>query len=90
MFFQHLRKMTVLYGQNWNKGNKMALHDPLTEAKRKFKRKKFGKRGRGKIEKTMHEFKARRLHSGSKHGPLVTGRSQAVAIALSKARKAEK
>ncbi len=41
-----------------------------------------------KVEKTLHEFKAGSLHSGSEKGPLVTDRKQAVAIALSKAKKA--
>lgn len=41
-----------------------------------------------KIEKVMHEFKEGVLHSGSKKGPKVTNRKQAVAIAISEARKA--
>lgn len=41
-----------------------------------------------KVKKVMHEFKAGTLHSGSKKGPKVTNRKQAVAIALSEARKA--
>lgn len=36
----------------------------------------------------MHEFKEGKLHSGSKKGPEVTNRKQAIAIALSEARKA--
>lgn len=48
------------------------------------------KRGQAKIEKTMHEFKEGELHSGSKHGPEVMNRRQAIAIALSQARKAKK
>ena len=42
----------------------------------------------GKVEKTMHEFKTGALHSGSKKGPMVRSRKQAVAIAMSQARKA--
>jgi hypothetical protein len=42
---------------------------------------------KGKIEKTLHEFKAGTLHSGSKKGPKVKNRKQAIAIALSQARK---
>ncbi len=40
-----------------------------------------------KIKKVMHEFKEGELHSGSKHGPEVTNRKQAIAIAMSEARK---
>lgn len=36
---------------------------------------------------TMKEFKAGKLHSGSKHGPVVTSRKQAIAIGLSEARE---
>lgn len=38
-----------------------------------------------KIHKVMGEFKRRKLHSGSKKGPTVTSREQAVAIALNQA-----
>ena len=38
-----------------------------------------------KMEKTMHEFKEGTLHSG--HGPKVHDRKQAIAIAMSQARK---
>lgn len=41
-----------------------------------------------KVETVLHEFKHGALHSGSKRGPKVTDRSQAIAIALSEARKA--
>jgi hypothetical protein len=44
----------------------------------------------GKIKKVMHEFKAGTLHSGSKTGPLVTKRDQAIAIALSEERRKNK
>lgn len=45
------------------------------------------KKGKSKIKKVMHEFKQGELHSGSKKGPTVTNPKQAVAIALSEARK---
>lgn len=48
------------------------------------------KAGYAKIGKVMGEFKAGDLHSGSKTGPKVTGTKQAVAIALSEARRADK
>lgn len=36
----------------------------------------------------MHEFKEGKLHSGSKHGPKVTSRKQAIAIGLSESHQA--
>jgi len=48
------------------------------------------KKGMAKIPKVMNEFKSGELHSGSKSGPVVTNRKQAVAIAMSEARKAGK
>lgn len=43
-----------------------------------------------KVEKVMREFKTGSLHSGSKKGPKVTSRKQAVAIALSEAGMSKK
>lgn len=43
-----------------------------------------------KIKKVMHEYKEGKLHSGSRKGPEVKNRKQAVAIALSEARKSKK
>jgi len=44
----------------------------------------------GKMQKVMHEFKHGSLHSGSKSGPKVKSRKQAIAIAMSEARKGKK
>lgn len=44
-------------------------------------------KGKKKIEKVMKEFKKGELHSGSKKGPIVSNNKQAIAIALSEARK---
>lgn len=41
-----------------------------------------------KVHKVMGEYKRGTLHSGSKQGPRVKSREQAIAIALSEARKA--
>lgn len=38
-----------------------------------------------KVEKVMKEYKEGKLHSGSKKGPKVTSRKQAIAISLSEA-----
>lgn len=43
-----------------------------------------------KTAKVMREFKAGTLHSGSKKGPVVKNPKQAIAIALSEAKKAKK
>ena len=50
--------------------------------------KKMGKKA-AKVGKVMSEFKAGGLHSG-KGGPVVKSKKQAVAIALSVAKKAAK
>ena len=47
-------------------------------------------KSKGKVRKVLHEFKHGSLHSGSKKGPKVKSRKQAVAIALSEARKGKK
>ena len=39
-----------------------------------------------KVNKVMNEYEHHELHSGSKHGPIVTSRRQAIAIALAEAR----
>jgi len=43
-----------------------------------------------KVGKVMHEFKEGTLHSGSKRGPKVTSRKQAIAIAMSEAGKSKR
>jgi hypothetical protein len=44
---------------------------------------KMGKQA--KVGKVMKEYKAGELHSGSKTGPKVTSRAQAIAIGMSEA-----
>lgn len=41
--------------------------------------------GKAGVKLELHKFKEGTLHSGSKHGPLVKNRKQAIAIALSEA-----
>ena len=56
--------------------------------KKAKKIKRSNEKKEGKVEKVLHEYKEGDLHSGSKKGPMVRSRKQAVAIALSEARKA--
>lgn len=65
------------------------VHIEIPRAKKVSKRIPVGKKAEDKIEKVMHEFKEDELRSGSKKGPKVKKRSQAIAIALSEARKAK-
>ncbi len=60
-------------------------HKKKTVKKHVSKRKK-----KDKVAVVMHEYKEGDLHSGSKKGPVVKSRKQAVAIALSESRKASK
>lgn len=40
-----------------------------------------------KMSKVMHEYKEGELHSGSKKGPVVKNRKQAIAIGMSEMKK---
>ena len=42
---------------------------------------------REKIRQVLHEYKHGELHSGSKRGPRVRDRKQAIAIALAQSRR---
>jgi hypothetical protein len=45
-------------------------------------------KGKQKMDKTFKEFGEGKLHSGSKHGPIVHSQAQAEAIAIAQANKA--
>jgi len=45
---------------------------------------------KGKVEKVMSEYSQGKLHSGSKKGPVVKSKKQAVAIAMSEAGMSKK
>lgn len=70
------------------------LINRLSSGKKKKKKKakdpKKSSVAQSKIHKVMKEFKEGVLHSGSKKGPKVKSRRQAVAIALSESRRAKK
>lgn len=55
---------------------------PKTKASKKLA---SSPKARSKVKKVMHEYKEGELHSGSKRGPKVKSRKQAIAIALSEA-----
>lgn len=71
--------------------DKMKKHKKEHKEKKKHnpKMKKMDKKEK-KISKVLTEYKEGELHSGSKKGPEVTNPKQAVAIALSEAKKANK
>lgn len=75
----------------WAEEAKEPAHKDIKKAlqKKAGKKKDPAKKtkGKAKVEKVMHEWKKGKLHSGSKKGPQVTNPRQAVAIALSEARK---
>lgn len=60
------------------------------KAKAMHKKEKKMPKGKKKVKVVMEEFKKGALHSGSKKGPKVTNPKQAIAIALSEQRKANK
>ena len=49
--------------------------------------KRYSKKAEKKIGKVMHEWGEGKLHSASKKGPKVRSQKQAIAIALSEARR---
>lgn len=66
-----------------NEAKESKKHE-ASEAKKEHKMPK----GMAKIPKVMREFSSGSLHSGSKKGPLVKNKAQALAIGYSEARKA--
>ncbi|HAT66684.1 MAG TPA: hypothetical protein DCS66_19190 [Flavobacteriaceae bacterium] len=68
--------------------SRSSIPKEITTSPNKKKKQSYAKGG--KVSKVMKEFKAGKLHSGSKKGPKVKSRKQAIAIALSEERKRKK
>ena len=86
------KKLTDLSGDGQITQKDVLIGRGVIKAKKggSVKYKKGGSVKNKKVSKVMKEYKEGKLHSGSKKGPKVKSRKQAVAIALSEARKAKK
>ena len=85
-----ITRADVLKGRGVFKKGGSTTPTPIIPPTLKKGMKKIGLKDGGKVEKVMREFKSGELHSGSKKGPVVKSRKQAIAIALSEAGKSKK
>ncbi len=65
----------------------MDLEEVLVDGGLQMVKKCTKTKKRGKIKKVMSEYKSGKLHSGSKKGPVVKSKKQALAIAISESKK---
>lgn len=84
-FFDLIEKMSAFY---YSKGFLEGLQVSKEGGNVIIEKKSVKGKGKAKVEKVMHEAKEGKLHSGSKKGPVVKSKQQAIAIALSEGRKA--
>lgn len=70
--------------------DKELLKDIDAHYKSRPKEHKDPKKKSSKFEKVMHEFKEDTLHSGSKRGPKVKNKKQALAIAFNESKRLKK
>lgn len=77
-----------LKGSKMKKKVSKKMHNAGKKAGKALKKEVKAGKKEGKVSKVMKEWKNSELHSGSKKGPLVKSKAQALAIALSEARKA--
>lgn len=82
-YHEHAGEERAKHGYHKPKNKKKAFSRFKKKAEKKHKPK-------NKVAVVMKEFKEGKLHSGSSHGPAVKNKKQAIAIALSEARKAGK
>lgn len=85
--------MAVMVAMNpARKKKKNSMCPECKEAYRAGERKEYKKEKKweDKVSKVMREFDAGKLHSGSKKGPKVKNRRQAIAIAMSEAQRQQR
>ena len=89
---KHLKGDIHTFKREANEDKKLIKSLKKTVVKKKETKKKVPLKDKKekKIAKVMREFKRGVLHSGSKRGPEVKKKSQAIAIALSEAKKVGK
>lgn len=73
-----------------SKSQEAKEHKAGTKTSRKTHKRRESRGFKDKVALVMHEFKEGKLHSGSKKGPQVQNPRQALAIALSEARRRKK
>jgi hypothetical protein len=86
---QAIGRQAMARGQQINQSGPQ-LPMPTGAPKTMMKRGGMTPKQEAKVGKVMGEYKAGELHSGSKSGPVVKSRKQAVAIAMSEAGKKKK